>query len=1089
MTAIAQQRPTGPASGSGFRYPLARDGLPDPGPAAVTIRLLGRFAVDRGGQEVALPAFGGRLARRLLRLLALRRGSLVPKDLIAEALWPKDPPADAAGNIEVLVSRIRGALGDRTLVRAGPGGYVLADDGRCRVDTEAFAAAVQEGRAALAARPAEALGWFRAALDIWRGEPLAEDTYAEWAQADRRLLCQAFLEALEGAAAAALSLTDAAGGAAAAAADAASWARQALAAEPLRETAVLLLVRALAADGDRAGALAAFDDYRDRLASETGLDPTPQARDLRQRILTSQSAPPAEPERRVTAGPAGSRCSFLGRERECAVIADAAAGRGPRVVLVTGASGIGKSALLAEAARRAAVPVLSARAFPADQDAVWSLAGRLLRQAAARLPGPAAEVLAEPEASALAEVVPGLSGPPGAVLAGRDEEDRRALAFRGAIRLVAAVARPRCLIAADDLQWADPASLTLLGLLIRTFDGVSLAAACRPAGDVGLAAAGAFGMPAGEVTTIMLDPLPDGAVRDLFGDRLLAEAMLRQAGGSPFTVTEVAAALARQGAIARGHDQRWRLRPARGASEVAEVVAAGLREAARSRVAGLPARSRDMLGLLARLGRPAPAALLAAAGGVGLRAALDTLEGLAGAGLARAGTQGWALSHELAGQAIRGTMSPAGTTRAHALLAAALQECGGDPAEIAGHLAAGGDREGAATAYAAAARSQLERISDREAERLAEAGLSLDPPGRTRAALLEVRGEAGRRGGRLEAARSDFTAALDSLDDPASRSGVLACLAILDARTAGAARGGELAELAIAEAGRQPDTLGQALAAGAIIDLTGGNLARAHERWHRARRLLEAAGDSRGGARLLYWQAMASFTGGRLADAVSQLGQLAGLPAGHGEILRLWSPRATRGHALAFLGRAADGLAEIDEVLAWARAAGHRAVEAECLWRRSEALAIGGRAGEAIEAAGESAAIATGIGHAEWTAAAHRGLGVACEAAGLSGRAESAYRRSAQDSGDLPFFRAWAEARLGACLARRGQPGEAAPHVRAALAGGTPLTRFEARWAHAELLASRGEDEARRAVAAAALEAARHGGYLILVPRLRELAG
>ena len=164
------------------------------------------------------------------------------------------------------------------------------------------------------------------------------------------------------------------------------------------------------------------------------------------------------------------------------MIADAAAGRGPRVVLVTGPSGIGKSALLAEAARRAAVPVLSAQAFPADQDAAWSLAGRLLRQAAQRLPGQAAEVLAEPEASALAEVVPGLSGPPGAVLAGLDEEDRRALAFRGAVRLVAAVARPRCLIAADDLQWADPASLTLLGLLIRTLDGVSLAAACRPPG-------------------------------------------------------------------------------------------------------------------------------------------------------------------------------------------------------------------------------------------------------------------------------------------------------------------------------------------------------------------------------------------------------------------------------------------------------------------------------------------------------------------------------------------------------------------------------------------------------------------------------
>ena len=48
---------------------------------------------------------------------------------------------------------------------------------------------------------------------------------------------------------------------------------------------MLLLVRALAAAGDQAGALAAFDEYRNRLAAETGLEPTPQAREMRQRIL------------------------------------------------------------------------------------------------------------------------------------------------------------------------------------------------------------------------------------------------------------------------------------------------------------------------------------------------------------------------------------------------------------------------------------------------------------------------------------------------------------------------------------------------------------------------------------------------------------------------------------------------------------------------------------------------------------------------------------------------------------------------------------------------------------------------------------
>ncbi|MGH3226889.1 MAG: AfsR/SARP family transcriptional regulator, partial [Streptosporangiaceae bacterium] len=277
---VASSPPTSVPAPPGSSAMRAPGGRPSAGAAVIRITLLGRFAVDRDGREIALRAFGGRLARRLLRLLALRRGTLVAKDQIAEALWPDDPPADARGNIEVLVSRIRRALGDRTLIRTGPGGYVLADGDQCWVDAEEFLSAVQAGRASLAVCPADALASFRAALDIWHGEPLPEDTYADWAQAGRRQLFMSYLEALDGAAAAALEGTGAAAGA-----EAACWARQALAAEPLRECSVLLLVRALAAAGDQAGALAAFDEYRDHLAAETGLEPTPQARQARQALL------------------------------------------------------------------------------------------------------------------------------------------------------------------------------------------------------------------------------------------------------------------------------------------------------------------------------------------------------------------------------------------------------------------------------------------------------------------------------------------------------------------------------------------------------------------------------------------------------------------------------------------------------------------------------------------------------------------------------------------------------------------------------------------------------------------------------------
>jgi DNA-binding SARP family transcriptional activator len=259
------------------------------------VRLLGRFVVRRAGQEVAPAAFGGRLVQTLIRVLVSRRGSFVSKDALAEALWSERLPADPAANIEVLVSRARRALGDPSLILTVPGGYTFAGQGRCLVDAEEFAAAVRAGGGELAAdRPAVALRCFREALDHWEGQPLAEDAYADWAQDYRRTLARVHLEALEGAAAAAL--------AAAAPGEAVAAAEQAVILEPLREASQLLLVEALAASGDQAAALGALAAFRERLAAELGLDPSPQALELERHILRGQHHPgPARAGRSPTA--------------------------------------------------------------------------------------------------------------------------------------------------------------------------------------------------------------------------------------------------------------------------------------------------------------------------------------------------------------------------------------------------------------------------------------------------------------------------------------------------------------------------------------------------------------------------------------------------------------------------------------------------------------------------------------------------------------------------------------------------------------------------------------------------------------------
>ena len=74
-----------------------------------------------------------------------------------------------------------------------------------------------------------------------------------------------------------------------------------VAADPLREPAVLLLMRALAATGQAPEALRIGREYRRRLAEETGLDPSPALGELERDIAGGAAGPPARPRPRRAA--------------------------------------------------------------------------------------------------------------------------------------------------------------------------------------------------------------------------------------------------------------------------------------------------------------------------------------------------------------------------------------------------------------------------------------------------------------------------------------------------------------------------------------------------------------------------------------------------------------------------------------------------------------------------------------------------------------------------------------------------------------------------------------------------------------------
>jgi hypothetical protein len=122
------------SGGPGRSGPAAPEdpGVPATAPDGthVEVRMLGCFKIWRAGHDVASSSFGGRRSRQLLQILLTGRGRLIPKEVLIEALWPRRDPADPHGNLAVLASRARHALGEASLILSRPGGYLYADDDR-----------------------------------------------------------------------------------------------------------------------------------------------------------------------------------------------------------------------------------------------------------------------------------------------------------------------------------------------------------------------------------------------------------------------------------------------------------------------------------------------------------------------------------------------------------------------------------------------------------------------------------------------------------------------------------------------------------------------------------------------------------------------------------------------------------------------------------------------------------------------------------------------------------------------------------------------------------------------------------------------
>lgn len=249
--------------------------------SALRFELLGPVRVWWGDVEVNI---GTPQQRAVLGLLLLRPGFVVQADQLVSSIWGMNAPPAAGGMVRSYVSRLRRVLREvepMPPIRSASGGYVLDVDSAV-VDVARFERGIDAARRAHRVGDVEnEAAELMAALALWQGTPLA-GVRGEYADNERTRLEELQLSAIEDLAAADLDLGRHA--------EAASALVPIVIAQPLRERARELLMLALYRAGRKAEALKLFQETRQLLADDLGLDPGPDLQEMQRRILTSDPA-------------------------------------------------------------------------------------------------------------------------------------------------------------------------------------------------------------------------------------------------------------------------------------------------------------------------------------------------------------------------------------------------------------------------------------------------------------------------------------------------------------------------------------------------------------------------------------------------------------------------------------------------------------------------------------------------------------------------------------------------------------------------------------------------------------------------------
>ncbi|MFC7303469.1 BTAD domain-containing putative transcriptional regulator [Streptomyces monticola] len=241
--------------------------------------ILGSLEIRYDGAPVGLT---GTIRKRLLTVLLLEAGRVVPVSRLVAAAWADEPPETAAHQVRKTMAELRRRIprGAEIIVTDGPGYRAVVGPGQ--LDLLRYRALVRRARAAEESADTEgAARLLRQALELWRGPVLAGeggpvvDGVSVTLQEERLATAERLYRLLVDTGDAPHVLGEL---------------RSLVAEHPLRETLCGHLMLALYRTGQQAAALAEFRAIRRRLADELGIDPGAELTELHARILRQDPA-------------------------------------------------------------------------------------------------------------------------------------------------------------------------------------------------------------------------------------------------------------------------------------------------------------------------------------------------------------------------------------------------------------------------------------------------------------------------------------------------------------------------------------------------------------------------------------------------------------------------------------------------------------------------------------------------------------------------------------------------------------------------------------------------------------------------------